>query len=93
MMRFIKAKAALASHTRALSENRFLHENQLISDDHYREEKNNYYTAWLDNLQARTALADALHNVDIADKEINHLTIEDTQKFLRFYAPIDMHYI
>lgn len=80
LMQYIKAKSEFNNHQTLLSEGKFLHKNQLISDDDFKMKQSNYYAAQLALLQAKDALEILLRQLDIKNINLYKLTIADVDK-------------
>lgn len=101
LMQYIKAKSDFNTNQTLLSEAKFLHKNQLISDDDFKMKQSAYYAAQLTLLQAKDVLEVLLHQLNIKDLDPYNLTISDATKIsnimhtrmnaenLRMLAPAD----
>lgn len=101
LMQYIKAKSDFNTNQTLLSEAKFLHKNQLISDDDFKMKQSNYYASQLALLQAKDTLETLLRQLDIKNVNLYNLTIADVDKItqamhlqmnsenLRILAPAD----
>lgn len=80
LTQYVKAKSEFNTNQTQLTEGKFLHQNQLISDDEYKMKKSNYYTAQLALLQAKDALKTFLHQLNFKEADFYQLTIADIDK-------------
>lgn len=79
-MQYLKAKSDFDSASTQLSEGKFLHKNELISDDDFKSKESNFYAAQLALLQAKDALQIYLHDLNLKDVDFYKLTIADIDK-------------
>lgn len=101
LMQYIKAKSDFNNNQTLLSEAKFLHKNELISDDDFKMKKSTYYASQLALLQAKDTLETLLRQLDIKNVNLYNLTIADVDKItqamhlqmssenLRILAPAD----
>lgn len=100
LMQYIKSKNDFDTTKTQLTEAKFLHKNELISDDDFKTKQSNYYAAQLALLQARDLLDNLLHQLNIKNIDLYKLTIADIdkinqvmnlqkgpEKYLRILAP------
>lgn len=80
LMQYIKAKSDFNTNKSLLSEARFLHKNQLISDDDFRMKQSGYYAAQLSLLQAKDALEIYLQQSPLKNINPYNLTIAEADK-------------
>lgn len=80
LMQYVKSKSEFNNSQTQLSEAEFLHKNQLISDDDFKMKQSNYYAAQLTLLQAKDALKNLLHQLDLKNFDLYQLTIADIDK-------------
>lgn len=80
LMQYIKAKSDFNNNQTLLGEAKFLHKNQLISDDDFKMKQSNYYASQLALLQAKDTLETLLHQLDIKNVNLYNLTIADVDK-------------
>lgn len=80
LMQYIKAKSDFNNNQTLLSEAKFLHKNQLISDDDFKMKQSNYYASQLALLQAKDTLETLLHQLNIKDVNLYNLSISDVDK-------------
>lgn len=100
LMQYIKAKTDFNNAKSQLSENEFLHKNQLISDDDFKAKQTNFYTSQLSLLQAKDAFAIFLKQLntnvnlyDLSIEEVDKITkalhIEESAKNITVLSPAD----
>lgn len=80
LMAYIKAKNDFNTSESQLSEAKFLHTNQLISDDDFKTKQSAYYGARLGLLQAHDSLEIFLNQLNIKDLDLYKLSISDIDK-------------
>lgn len=80
LMQYIKTKNDFDTSQTQLSEAKFLHKNQLISDDDFKMKQSGYYSAQLALLQAKDTLENLLHQLNIKNIDLYQLTIADISK-------------
>jgi len=80
LMQYIKAKTDLNNSKSQLTEAKFLHKNQLISDDDFKSKRTAFYTSQLTLVEAEDALAKILKQLDVKGFNLYSLTIEDIDK-------------
>jgi len=80
LMQYIKAKTELNNTRMQLSEGKFLHKNQLISDDEFKAKETSFYTAQLTLIQAEDQLNAMLKQMDIKGFDFHTLKIENIDK-------------
>lgn len=80
LMQYIKAKSDFNNNQTLLGEAKFLHKNQLISDDDFKMKQSSYYASQLALLQAKDTLETLLHQLDIKNINLYNLTIADVDK-------------
>jgi HlyD family secretion protein len=82
LLQYVKAKSEFNNNQTLLSESKFLHKNQLISDDDFKMRQGNFYAAQLALMQAKDALGELMRQLDMKDKSKNlyNLTIADIEK-------------
>jgi len=80
LMQYIKAKSDFNNNQTLLSEAKFLHKNQLISDDDFKMKQSNYYASQLALLQAKDTLETLLHQLNIKNVNLYNLSISDIDK-------------
>lgn len=80
LMEYVKAKSEFNNHQTQLSEAQFLHKNLLISDDDFKMKQSSYYASQLALFQAKDALKNLLHQLDIKNLDPYKLTIADIDK-------------
>lgn len=80
LMAYVKAKNDFNNNQTLLDEAKFLHKNELISDDDFKSKESNYYGAQLALLQAKDALESLIHQTDIKDANLYNLSIADIDK-------------
>lgn len=80
LMQYIKAKSDFNTAQSQLTEGKFLHTNQLISDDDFKMKQSNYYAAQLAMVQAKDTLETLLRQLDIKNVNLYSLTISDVDK-------------
>lgn len=80
LMQYIKAKNEFNNGQTQLTEAKFLHKNQLISDDDFKTKQSNYYAVQLALLQAKDSLENLLQQLDIKNVDFYKLTIADIDK-------------
>jgi multidrug efflux pump subunit AcrA (membrane-fusion protein) len=83
LMQYIKTKSDLNNSSSQLTEAKFLHKNQLISNDEFKMKQSNFYTAQLAYLQAKDVLLNLLHQLNIKNIDLNKLTITDIDKVMQ----------
>lgn len=101
LMTYIKAKNDFNTSETQMKEAEFLHKNELISLDEYKTKQSNFYGAQLGLLQAKDALENLIHQLDMKDINLYNLSIADIDKItqamhlrsssenLRVLAPAD----
>ncbi len=77
LTQYVKAKSEFANTQTQLTEGKFLHHNQLISDDDFKLKQANFYAARLALMQARDALETLLKQLNIRNINLNELSIAD----------------
>lgn len=80
LMAYIKAKNEFSTNHTQMVQGEFLHKNQLISDDEFKNKKSNYYNAQLALVQAKEALHVMLKQLTVQGFNIDELTIENIDK-------------
>lgn len=80
LMQYIKAKNEFSNASSTLSESKFLHKNQLISDDDYKSKQSGYYNTQLSLVQAQDALTAMLKQLAVTGISLDQLTIENISK-------------
>lgn len=80
LMQYIKAKSDFNTSEAQLAEAKFLHKNELISDDNFKLKRSSFYSAQLALLQARDTLENLLHQLNLKDINPYELTIADVDK-------------
>lgn len=80
LLAFIKAKNEFNNSQTQLSEAKFLHKHELMSDDEFKMKQSSFYVAQLGLLQAKDALQDLLRQSNIPVLNLNKLTIADVDK-------------
>lgn len=80
LMQYIKAKSDFNAAKTLLNEAKFLHKNQLISDDDFRMKQSSYYASQLTLLQATDTMEILLHQLNIKNINPYELTIADAEK-------------
>lgn len=80
LMAYIKAKNDFSTSESQLSESKFLHTNQLISDDDYKTKQSAYYGSRLALLQAHDSLDVFLNQLNIKNLDLYKLSISDVDK-------------
>jgi HlyD family secretion protein len=83
LMQYIKAKTEFNNSRGQLTEAKFLHKNELISDDDYKSKQTTYYTAQLTMVQSQDTLSEKLNQLDIKGFNLYALTIRDIDKITR----------
>lgn len=83
LMQYVKAKSDFNTAKSQLAEGKFLHQNQLISDDDFKMKQSTYYTAQLSLVQAKDALESLTHQLAIKDMNFYNLTIADVDKITK----------
>jgi HlyD family secretion protein len=89
LTQYVKAKSELNNNQIQLNEAKFLHKNQLISDDDFKMKQSGYYAARLALLQAKDTLENLLQQLDIKNINLYDLTIAEIDKIsdaLHFHA-------
>lgn len=101
LMQYVKTKSEMNTMQTQLNEAKFLHKNQLISDDDFKMKQSGYYAARLALLQAKDTLENLLHQLNINDVNLYNLTIANIDKInqalhpqsnrdnLRIVSPVD----
>lgn len=80
LMAYIKAKNDYNNSKTQLEEAKFLHQNELISNDDYKSKQANFYANQLAFLQAKDTLRGILKQLNITDDNLFALSIADTSK-------------
>jgi HlyD family secretion protein len=80
LMQYIKAKNEFNNARSQLAESRFLHKNQLISDDDFKSKQSNYYNAQLSLVQSQDALSLMLKQLSVPGLNLEQLNIENIDK-------------
>lgn len=80
LMAYIKAKNDFNTSESQLSEAKFLHNNQLISDDDYKTKQSAYYGSRLALLQAHDSLEIFLNQLNVKNLDLYKLSISDVDK-------------
>lgn len=80
LMAYIKAKSEFNTAQAQLTEAKFLHKNELISDDDMKTKQANYYATRLALVQAEDTLKSLLKQLNIKDINLYNLTIADIDK-------------
>lgn len=79
-MQYLKSKSDFDNANTQLSEGKFLHSHELISDDDFKAKQSSYYAAQLTLLQAKDSLQIFLHDLNIHDLDLYKLSIADIDK-------------
>lgn len=94
LMQYIKAKTDFMNGESQLREGRFLHQNQLISDDDFKAKQTNYYNAQLAMVQAKDTLDSMLKHLNLHGMNLYDLKIEDINKISQLLqAQVDLQQI
>ena len=80
LMQYIKAKSDFNQSETQLNEAKFLHQNQLISDDDFNTKKAAFYGNQLVLLQSKDALENLINQSGYQDVGFDKLTIADVDK-------------
>gem|GEM_PF-649114 len=80
VMQYIKAKSDFSTNQSQLTQNEFLHKNELISDDTLKEKKMAFYNAQLSLLQAKDALSNLLKRLDLKGVNPYEIQIDDVHR-------------
>lgn len=80
LMQYIKAKNDFNNSQTQLNEAKFLHRNQLISDDEFKSRQSNYYSAQLAFLQTKDSLESLLKQFNNKNINLYSLSITDIDK-------------
>lgn len=80
LMDYIKAKNEFNTTRSQLMEGKFLHNNQLISDDDFKTKQNLFYTSQLSLVQAKETLHRMLKQLTVQGFNMDTLTIENIDK-------------
>jgi len=80
LMQYVKTKNDFTNSQTQLSEAKFLHQHELISEDDFKAKQSNFYSSQLSLLQAKDALQNLLHQMNIKDVNLYNLTIADIDK-------------
>lgn len=80
LMQYVKAKSDFNNSQTQLTEAKFLHNNQLISDDEFKTKQSNFYSNRLALLQEKDALTELLQQLDVKGANLYSLTIADIDK-------------
>lgn len=80
LMAYIKAKNDFNTAQTQLTEAKFLHKNELISDDDFKSKQSNFYSAQLALLQAKDNLQNFMQQIHIKNIDLYNLTIADIDK-------------
>jgi multidrug efflux pump subunit AcrA (membrane-fusion protein) len=83
LMQYIKAKSDFNTNQTLLNEAKFLHKNELISDDDFKMKQSAYYAAQLTLLQAKDVLEVLLHQLNMKELDPYNLTIADADKITK----------
>jgi len=77
---YVKAKSQFSSSEVQLKESDFLHKNQLISDDDYKNKETAYYSAQLELVQAKDNLETLMQQMGVKDIDLQKLSIANIDK-------------
>ncbi len=77
---YVKAKSQFSSSEVQLKESDFLHKNQLISDDDYKNKQTAYYSAQLELVQAKDNLETLMQQMGVKDIDLKKLSIANIDK-------------
>lgn len=80
LMQYVKAKNEFNTNEAQLNEGKFLHKNELISDDDFKMRQSNYYGSQLGLIQAQDSLEDLIKQLKLKDIDLYKLTIADVDK-------------
>lgn len=80
LMQYIKSKNEYNTNHNQLEEGKFLHKNQLISDDEYKTKESAFYNAQLALIQAQEVLHNMLKQLSVQGFSMDDLTIENIDK-------------
>lgn len=80
LMQYVKAKNEFDHYKGQLSEGKFLHQHQLISDDDYKMKESGFYAAQLSFLESKEALETLMKQIDNKAIDYTKLTIADIDK-------------
>lgn len=80
LMQYLKAKNDFDNSQTQLKEGEFLHKNELISDDDFKNRKSNYYASQLSLTQAKDALEVLIQQLAIKNMDLYKLSIADVDK-------------
>ena len=80
LLAFIKTKNEFNNSHMQLTEGKFLHDHELLSDDEFKLKESSFYVAQLALLQAKDALQDLMKQAHMSDINLKTLTIADIDK-------------
>lgn len=80
LLSYIKAKNEFNNSQTQLSEAKFLHQHQLMSEDDFKMKKSSFYVSQLGLLQAKDALQELMRQANMQDIDLNKLSIADIDK-------------
>jgi len=80
LMQYIKSKNEFTNARSQLTQSKFLHKNQLISDDDYKSKQSNFYNAQLSLVQSQDALSIMLKQLSLDGINMDQLKIENIDK-------------
>lgn len=83
LLQYVKIKNEFNNAETKFSEARFLHKHKLISDDDYKMNQSNFYSAQLALLQAKDSLANLLQQLEIKNPKLYDLSISDIEKITK----------
>ena len=80
LLQYLKAKNEFGNSEAQLKEGEFLHKNELISDDEFKNKKSNFYASQLSLVQAKDALENLIHQLNLKEGNLYNLSIADIDK-------------
>jgi multidrug efflux pump subunit AcrA (membrane-fusion protein) len=80
LMQYIKSKTEFNNSRSQLSEAKFLHQHELISDDDFKAKQTNFYTSQLSFIEAENVLTSMLKQLNAKELNLSHLNIENIDK-------------
>lgn len=83
LTQFVKAKSEFDNSKNELSEAKFLHKNELISDDQFKMKQSSFYANQLSLLEARDTLENLLRQLNIKGINLDELSISDIDKITK----------